>query len=227
MPTTTMPTPTTRRRTPPSNPLTLVKCPPPPAPSAEALPAAMLPWPRRGEFAAIRTPTPWKWRGRCIASRGGSPTIITTILTGTIPVTMSTPTPTQEEEEFASVARGGEPIVFRMSRSRRVLLQPKTRIILPATTTIMPFKLPPKKVVSAAVKAMKESGYQPPKGMQMQISFVPKAGGGGGVGGGRGGGGRGGNNNNNNNSHNNGGGNNNRGGGGGRGGGRGGRGGKR
>ncbi|KAL7464560.1 hypothetical protein ACHAXS_004905 [Conticribra weissflogii] len=37
-------------------------------------------WPPRGEFAAIRTPTPWKWRGRCIVNKGGSPTTITTII---------------------------------------------------------------------------------------------------------------------------------------------------
>ncbi len=34
-------------------------------------------------------------------------------------------------------------------------------------------KAPPKKVVNAAVKAMKSSGFSPPKGMKMVISFKP------------------------------------------------------
>ena len=60
---------------------------------------------------------------------------------------------------------------------------------------------PTQKAVSAAAKAMKDFGFKAPKGMQMQISFVPKKGAatGGGGGGNKGGrsGGRGGNNNNN------------------------------
>lgn len=61
---------------------------------------------------------------------------------------------------------------------------------------------PTQKAVSVAAKAMKDFGFKAPKGMQMQISFVPKKGtpaGTGGNNGGRNGGrnaGRGGNNNN-------------------------------
>jgi len=52
---------------------------------------------------------------------------------------------------------------------------------------------PSQQAIGAAAKAMKNAGFKPPKGMQMQISFVPKQqpqqeGGRGGGGGGRGGG---------------------------------------
>jgi hypothetical protein len=33
---------------------------------------------------------------------------------------------------------------------------------------------PTKKAVSAAVRAMKDAGFEPPKGMQVVISFTPK-----------------------------------------------------
>ena len=37
-----------------------------------------------------------------------------------------------------------------------------------------PIKAPSQQAIGAAAKAMKDYGFKPPKGMQMQISFVPK-----------------------------------------------------
>jgi len=54
--------------------------------------------------------------------------------------------------------------------------RPRRAPTTPAATTTTPeaFQAPTKKAVSAAVQAMKEFGFQPPKGMDVVISFAPK-----------------------------------------------------
>lgn len=66
----------------------------------------------------------------------------------------------------------------RLSKARSVIAQQK------AAKGAKGVAAPTQQAVSAAAKAMKDFGFKAPKGMQMQISFVPKkqpaAGGGGG-----------------------------------------------
>jgi hypothetical protein len=52
--------------------------------------------------------------------------------------------------------------------------RPRRAPSTPAGTTPEAFQAPTKKAVSAAVQAMKEFGFQPPKGMDVVISFAPK-----------------------------------------------------
>ena len=92
----------------------------------------------------------------------------------------------------------------RLTKARTVIAQQKKNVKQGGkggTASSGGVNPPTQQAVSAAARAMKDFGFKAPKGMQMQISFVPKpapktAGGGKGGRGGRGG--RGGNNNNNN-----------------------------
>lgn len=58
----------------------------------------------------------------------------------------------------------------RRRRNRRGVVVPN---LTAKQTKQNSVKTPTKKAVSAAVKAMKENGFQPPEGMQMVISFAP------------------------------------------------------